>query len=674
MPRTGDPDRSRAHFTRRHRVFAGPEQLQSITVCQEEAASSMGVYPGVSVAMTESDDVDNMTEGKYVYWMDQDSDVPRGHLGEVVEVLEEDGKRRVQFPQGRWKLKADGLNVSDLQKGTFVHSTSDDYDFDVIGEILDLDDGKLIVEIKGEKVKQKPKKLVKCDFQPGMYVFWTRSDDDIPAGHIGTVLGDLNDEGRVKVKFPNGCWRFRPREMVRCHIQHNSYVQWKNHDDDIAKGEIGQVVGSLNDEGKVKVQFAKGCWRFAPETLFAHEMQLGSFVTWSSHDDDVPKGDVGRVIGIKPDEGRLRVQFPKGTWTFKANKLKLHHVQPGMFVHWTHSDDDIPRGSIGEVVRMRDKKNRVGVQWPQGQWGIKPKELKVLPFQKSDRVQWTTSDDDIPEGDLGIVMGISYEEDGTATRLSVKWTKGRWAMKVGQLKASNLDADSINQLKSTFKRFDKNGDGKLTVEELASVLGRLGEGGLSEDECQQLFDSLDKDSDGKLTANEFIDYIFGGEATGSQRKLLGEGFGLEDLVGTGDQSEEEEDDDNPNDSNNGGGGNVIVDPPPAVISNDPAVMEGIGPDTSVSRAEWASAMLAVGVCRQAALDSFDSCQAAMGQEGDLTVQSLAAELNGLGGAPGVEELRDAIGKVKCGSVNAVDLDAPAEESDFERELAMKTGM
>ena len=40
---------------------------------------------------------------------------------------------------------------------------------------------------------------------------------------------------------------------MRCHIQHNSYVQWKNHDDDIAKGEIGQVVGSLNDEGKVGV-------------------------------------------------------------------------------------------------------------------------------------------------------------------------------------------------------------------------------------------------------------------------------------------------------------------------------------------------------------------------------------------------------------------------------------
>ncbi|OLP90195.1 hypothetical protein AK812_SmicGene28262 [Symbiodinium microadriaticum] len=207
------------------------------------------------------------------------------------------------------------------------------------------------------------------------------------------------------------------------------------------------------------------------------------------------------------------------------------------------------------------------------------------------------------------------------------------------------------------------------------------------------------DGNGKLTASEFIDYVFGGQATGSQRKLLGEGFGLEDLVGMDEEDDEDEDDDNPNDDNNnsGGnviedpppavvsndpaimednnsGGNVIEDPPPAVVSNDPAIMEGIGPETEVSPAEWASAMLAVGVCRQAALESFDGCQQALGKEGNLLLQDLATELNGVGGGPGVEELRDAIGKVKCGTVSAVDLDTPAEECDFERELATKTGI
>jgi len=626
------------------------------------------------MAMTESDDVENITEGKYVYWMNQDDDIARGQLGEVCEVVDDDTVK-VRFAGVKMKISPQKLNVSDLQKGTFVHSTLNDHDFDTIGQVLDLEDGKLVVEIKGEKVNIKPKYLMRCDFQCGMYVYWTNSDDDIPKGHMGIVIQDLNDEGRVKVNFPKGCWRFKPSQMVRAHIQPMSYVQWTSHDDDIAKGEIGQVLTEeLDDEGRVKVQFSKGAWRFKPSALFLHEMQLGAFVTWSKHDNDIEKGDVGQVVGIKVEEGRLRVQFPKGRWTFKANTLKLHHVQPGMFVNWTCSDGDIPRGDIGEVVRLREGKNRVGVQWPRGNWSIKPKELKKLPFQRGDRVQWNSADDDIPEGDIGLVIGINYKEEA-GDRLYVQWTKGRWGMKPKTLKSIGLDADAINQLKVTFKRFDKNGDGKLTLEELTSVLGRLGdgEGGLSEDDCQQLFEGLDKDSDGKLTSSEFIDYVFGGQATGSQRKLLGEGFGLEDLVGL-DEESEDEDDDNPNDSNNGGGGNVVENPPPAVVSNDPAIMEGIGPETEVSPAEWASAMLAVGVCRQAALESFDGCQAALGKEGNLLLQDLAAELNGVGGGPGVEELRDAIGKVKCGTVSAVDLDTPAEESDLERELATKTGI
>ena len=43
-----------------------------------------------------------------------------------------------------------------------------------------------------------PKHCIRCDFQPGMFVFWTRADDDIPQGHMGEVLPELKDDGRVK--------------------------------------------------------------------------------------------------------------------------------------------------------------------------------------------------------------------------------------------------------------------------------------------------------------------------------------------------------------------------------------------------------------------------------------------------------------------------------------------
>ncbi|CAE7534857.1 unnamed protein product [Symbiodinium natans] len=203
----------------------------------------------LAAVMMESDDAENMTEGKYVYWISQDDDVPRGHLGEIVE-QKTNGDRMVKFPNGTWKFAPEKLNVCDFQKGTFVHSTSDDYDFDTVGEVKDLEDGKLILEIKGEKVKEKPKHLLRCDFQPGMYVFWIKSDDDIPAGHMGEVLEDINDEGKVKVSFPNGRWRFRPSHLVCGHIQPGAVVQWTSSSDDIAAGELGQVTGSLDEEGK----------------------------------------------------------------------------------------------------------------------------------------------------------------------------------------------------------------------------------------------------------------------------------------------------------------------------------------------------------------------------------------------------------------------------------------
>eukprot|EP00930_Biecheleria_cincta_P045234 TRINITY_DN31182_c0_g1_i1.p1 TRINITY_DN31182_c0_g1~~TRINITY_DN31182_c0_g1_i1.p1 ORF type:complete len:202 (+),score=36.47 TRINITY_DN31182_c0_g1_i1:63-668(+) len=200
--------------------------------------------------MSDSDDEENITEGTYVYWMDQDEDIPRNALGEVLKVDGE--KRKVQFPNYRGRIRAHSLNASDIQKGSFVHLTSADAPLEAVGEVKSLDDGLLEIEFMGDSKKLKPTRVLKCDFQPGMYVFWSRSDKDILPGHLGEVVPGLNDQGKVKVKFPAGSWRFRPSELVRAHVQRRSFVQWTSHDDDIAQGEIGQVVGSLNDEGRMK--------------------------------------------------------------------------------------------------------------------------------------------------------------------------------------------------------------------------------------------------------------------------------------------------------------------------------------------------------------------------------------------------------------------------------------
>lgn len=98
-----------------------------------------------------------------------------------------------------------------------------------------------------------------------------------------------------------------------------------------------QVLGDPNEDG-IRVEFAKGKWRFAPkegaqrslkchllvQDLFCCDVQLGTMVTWAKHDEDclhrhcracgqdIEKGHVGCVVGIRLSKGRLKVQFPKG--------------------------------------------------------------------------------------------------------------------------------------------------------------------------------------------------------------------------------------------------------------------------------------------------------------------------------------------------------------------------
>eukprot|EP01047_Picozoa_sp_COSAG01_P103358 COSAG01_NODE_32830_length_574_cov_1.837895_1_plen_76_part_10 len=67
----------------------------------------------------------------------------------------------------------------------------------------------------------------------------------------------------------------------------------------------------------------------------------GDAVTWTGSDDDVPAGTVGKVLGYN-DAGKVRVQFPAGTWAFPEGKLRAAgKFATGDAVTWTGSDDDV---------------------------------------------------------------------------------------------------------------------------------------------------------------------------------------------------------------------------------------------------------------------------------------------------------------------------------------------
>jgi len=177
--------------------------------------------------------------------MEQNESICRGSLGEVLEVDGEE--RKIQFPQQVSVIHVSKLHASDFQKDTFVHTK--DGDMEKIGQVKKLilddseSDAKLLISFAGNDCKQKAKYLIKSAIQAGMFVFWYKADEDIPQGHVGEVLQGLNEEGRVKVKFPNGSWRFRPRDLVVCHVQPGSYVRWAEFDEDIEDGELGKATG-----------------------------------------------------------------------------------------------------------------------------------------------------------------------------------------------------------------------------------------------------------------------------------------------------------------------------------------------------------------------------------------------------------------------------------------------
>merc|ERR1719512_715791 len=56
-----------------------------------------------------------------------------------------------------------------------------------------------------------------------------------------------------------------------------------------------------------------------------HGLEKGDKVTWSDADDDVPRGSVGEVTGFGSG-GIVQVRFSNGTWDFRAQEL--HHQEP----------------------------------------------------------------------------------------------------------------------------------------------------------------------------------------------------------------------------------------------------------------------------------------------------------------------------------------------------------
>ncbi|XP_022998716.1 probable calcium-binding protein CML23 [Cucurbita maxima] len=87
---------------------------------------------------------------------------------------------------------------------------------------------------------------------------------------------------------------------------------------------------------------------------------------------------------------------------------------------------------------------------------------------------------------------------------------------------------SMDEVIMVFKKFDKNGDGKISIKELAAALGELG-GKISDDEIRRIMSEIDKDGNGFIDLDEFAEFHQNFSSTGGGSKDLQDAFDLFDV-------------------------------------------------------------------------------------------------------------------------------------------------
>lgn len=71
-----------------------------------------------------------------------------------------------------------------------------------------------------------------------------------------------------------------------------------------------------------------------------------------------------------------------------------------------------------------------------------------------------------------------------------------------------LSTEQLGELRASFDRVDRNGDGRIVDGEFVALLHALDED-LSRDECLLAFEATDEDGDGSISFEEFIEWWTG---------------------------------------------------------------------------------------------------------------------------------------------------------------------
>jgi len=104
--------------------------------------------------------------------------------------------------------------------------------------------------------------------------------------------------------------------------------------------------------------------------------------------------------------------------------------------------------------------------------------------------------------------------------------------------SSSSSSIPIEELEQVFKKFDVNGDGKISSSELGSIMRSLGQS-VTEEELQILIKEVDADGDGFIDLHEFITLNTIGVDSNEILCNLREAFSIYDADGNGNITAEE---------------------------------------------------------------------------------------------------------------------------------------
>jgi len=249
-------------------------------------------------------------------------------------------------------------------------------------------------------------------------------------GHVGKVLEIVSDV-RIRVEFPNGAWKFKKNEL-RLHgrfgLTVGDAVVWTEPEDGVDAGEVGSVVGFQSET--VRVQFKNLVFSVPADQLEAPPcddpkggLEEGDAVTVTAEADGIKPGMRGRCLSF--DDGSWTVRFDKSgdkEVPIESSALTLigkcfeDKGKNGVLLEdWVTtsklSEESIPKGSYGQVQGFTGSMAKV--RFNTESFLIHPKDLTVQArkyvnregeeswIALDDTVTWTSSDDDIPEGDIG---------------------------------------------------------------------------------------------------------------------------------------------------------------------------------------------------------------------------------------------------------------------------------